>query len=387
MLHHRSAVDTAAYCIALVGPLAVCTVFLATHAQVPESETLDVSPTETAADDGAIIPTAAPVRPEAETDEAIGPETAPAVTAQGLEFALMTKDGLLLNADAPTTWGKGKIDRPVVGGDIPNFFRIELPADVEALPEETQALMGTTVDLYGAHGKVCEAKVGGFKVISEHNGDGYDLTEGLEIDGENWTVDARNGRRILRRLWNQEDRWLTATLDFDEAGCKGALFGRSADQAAPQMLTTSKHGWRKVPSSSRTAFRKHATAELEEFFTDYLASGQPPEWSSFETMYRDTLRYSVFVDGGGQPVAVRAVTGDTVSTCGDGFGGYTLRYYSLAEGYEAPEYGPLEPLAFVDADGDGKFEVIGRNDEGITLWSPDGKTIQDAYRPWIGCPC
>lgn len=388
MLQHRSAVDTAAYCIALVGPLAVCTAFLATHSHLPEAEDLDIAAVDVE-DEAAIIPMVDPVAeaPEQEVVEDEEAETAPLVTALGLEFGLMTKDGLLLNNDAPKAWSKGKIDRPVAGGEIPNFFRIELPADIDALPSETRALLGTTVDLYGARGKVCEATVAGFRVIAEHNGDGYDLTDGLEIDGEAWTVDARNGRRILRRLWNQEARWLTATLDFDEASCDGAVFGHSSNQPAPAMLTASKLGWKSVSSATRAAFRKYTSADLEEFFDEYVTGGAVPQWSSFGAMYKDTVEYSVFVDGSEKPVVVRAVAGDTISTCGDGFGGYSIRYYPLADGHDAPQHGPLEPVAFVDIDSDGRFEIIGRNDEGITLWSSEGKPIQDAFRPFMGCPC
>ncbi len=381
-------VDTAAYCTAMVGPLVVCGAFIATTQSHRAAEVLTLDTVTEAAEAAMPLPTIPSVPASKDIPVPDAPSGPAEPVAGQMDFAFVTGGQLLVHADASMAWVSAKVKTPSAGGSIGDFLAVDVPANPSLLPEHLAALIGSSVDLYGARGKVCTTTISDLRVQAERNGEEDELTVGLDVDYEEWTIDAENARVLMQRVLKQEDRWLVANAETTDGGaCKGALFGRASSLPAPLLLAASRRNWRDVPAASRSAFKRLATTTLAEDFELYLDQVSVPSWESWDTFYDDTIRYTVFVDGNGAPVLARALMGDTESTCGGDFGGQLNRYYALREGYVAPRTGPNMPVLLVDIDGDGRFEIIADDGEGRVLYDADGGHLQSGFRPYMGCPC
>jgi len=170
--------------------------------------------------------------------------------------------------------------------------------------------------------------------------------------------------------------------------CEGALFGRGSALPAPKMLTPRKGT---VARSVKDGFLANAAVELRADYETYieasdLESGESPDWAS---LVKTTYGRTVYVDGAGRPTFVYQRVGDYDSSCGDGFGDYHSDLSGLSSA--APRRVPAQrfhtaPALLIDADGDGKFEVIG-GDYDVTYYDEDGDYLYTAQRPYEGCPC
>ena len=319
----------------------------------------------------------------------------------GLAFALVHRTHVILSQAAEPDWSHGPFasagDDPLDQGYAPHLVA-RRDADVDALPADIRAALGSRVDVYGAVGKICEATLGEAEVMAAFHGEwpppGVDISSEL-LDPYREDLDVPNGivERARAEVYDTEPRWLLARLELPD-GCDGGLFVRSAHLPAP-LLWAARPG--NVQRAHRDRFLTRADAAMRDHYQAYLRSWEDTfdhtdDVPSWEELRRESYRRRVYRDGGGEARVAFQFTGDAESECGGGFGMYASELRRLRDPDAPPlvEAGVLRraPLALVDSNGDGTMELlIESHGDGIEWIDPASARSMATERPWFGCGC
>lgn len=247
--------------------------------------------------------------------------------------------------------------------------------DEQQLDLETQALFRRKFALYGAKGKLCEAKLGAARVLAHvipHFGQvqtwqaehGEPKPTHHAVAEEIWALaDAPGGRMLVAELWAE--------------GCDGALWARAADlpspavhlpvEAEPKLADEALERFRRLPGYRRLQ---------SEFSREFAGKGP---WDADERTARQVL---TFAEPGSEQryVAVTAYA----PGCGDFYGELWAIWRRVENTWELltdrSSNGPrVVPLGVFDANADGTPEVLG---DGQLLEGAAGRLVRaDSVRP------
>ena len=262
---------------------------------------------------------------------------APATGASTI-FLVVEVDGkshVVIRGEAEAAWGKGAIAGPFAG-----MHRYAMQDASAAPPAATWR--GRALAVYGADGKRCDATVGTVRLLSggsPHFGEIQGWDNEMDMgDGHVWSQAER-----ARAIFDMATPYLVGELAIT-GDCKPVI---AADAAATPKVFAHAAADPAQAEAARAAFRKlPAYKDIQTEFTG--------NWSGTAAWTA-----SPSVDVFGDYVVVSASEG---SGCGDFFGelvavfkntGGTLALVS------DPADGFLRVDAIVDADGDGKPELIG----------------------------
>jgi hypothetical protein len=292
---------------------------------------------------------------------------------------IFVRDGELVLAEGVDgqAWGRGAIR-----GTVRDEVVARRQVDMKSLPEAFGALLETSIDLYGAEGRVCSVEIDGFELIARYSGEAH------YIDEDQPTTSAER-RAILEEVFGGEDTWLTA--DYTATGdCEGALWGRAASFPEPRLLAPiDAEG---VAAAGKGLFLASSWYRgAEEVYQDYLAGlddeerAETTDWRAFT---EEHLQIAVWGDPEDETPELMSLSfGDPDSSCGEGFWENMSVSYVLDEVAALNEHAhaPL-PDAVFDLEGDGNLEFVYTYDEGVSFVDGSGVTREAAVF-WDGCPC
>ncbi len=250
------------------------------------------------------------------------------------------------------------------------------------------AWIGRAVELYGSGGKVCAGKVVDLQVVSR-------VTPHFGAV-QTWQEDGLTPQQQAEAAWEMasEGRLLVGRVDAGADACAGARWARAADAPAPtalQALAT-------VPAWLTAAALKQTRAlpgyqAITKGWRSEVADAKGGSWDLYGGA---TPTVQAFARADGTP-AVVLVTMRAGHGCGDFYGSFWAAYTVDGQALtrisdpDAPaELGMVSDDAFVavvDADGDGRWELVGKE----SLHRQDAKgvlrEVLSLPYPYYDCPC
>ncbi len=399
----RTSSDWIPYAVAMLGPLALCaTQFWRPVAQLPTPH--EPAPADCRAT--LVAPTESePLEHEdrgCASDLVCHPdhldplEIEKVAHTPAINFGFVRDGYLILSQSVDTSWGHGPLrgrEGPL-SRELHAYMYAEQDADVSAIPEEFRGADGSMVDVYGDHGKICEARLGALTVVAEFDGMPFFSEHGF-IPHDDGTLDHEQGEALRASVFKREDRWLVAQLDLPPS-CEGAVFARSASLPAP-LMWASENG---VTSKKRREdFLSAADARLRDEYDRYLDRQAiptpeldgPRDWDTFA---RSSYQRRVYRGGTGLKRVLFQSVGEAPQACDDGFGQShsetTLLRASGLEPLPTMDWLTAPPVAFLDVDRDGRLETLIYDiddRDGYMLLDVAGESIATNARPFYGCRC
>jgi len=399
----RTSSDWIPYAVAMLGPLALCaTQMLRPVELLPTPH--DPAPADCRAT--LVVPTeseplehgsnACPSDLVCHPDGVDTRIVAEVADTPAINFGFVRDGYVILSQAAATSWGRGPL-RGRAGPpsrDLHTYMYAEQDADLAAIPEEFRGADGSIVDVYGDHGKICEARLGALTVVAEFDGMPFFSEHGF-VPHDDGTLDHEQGEALRASIFKREDRWLTAQINLP-AACEGAVFARSASLPAP-LMWASEVG---VTSKKRREdFLSAAEARLRDEYERYLDTqavrapdlGGPPDWDTFA---RSSYQRRVYRGGAGLKRVLFQSVGEAPQSCGDGFDASHSKTTLLRAGDVEPlppmDWLRAPPVAFLDVDHDGRLEVLiyeVDDRDSYRLLDGAGESIATNARPYYGCRC
>ncbi|PRQ08916.1 hypothetical protein [Enhygromyxa salina] len=288
------------------------------------------------------------------------PEPAPEpepVLDGALPFVFVNANGLVFSTEAAPEWGTGRFHEPP--GDA--TFRVGKRAKLSQLPATLLAQRGRSFDLYGPNGKVCSARVGELRVISQYDGWSLDEVMGEDI-WERYEDPEDIPKRMWRdALWAREGHWLVAEIESDHS-CEGALWARDAALPAPMILRPTQRETSEGTARIATFERSDELAQTRAEYTAWY-DALPPEAREYEQTWQTMANQAPasvtsWVDGANHVRLVELDFGSDTESCGDGFAA-RITSLDLVDGDSFIDTGRYTDVtAIFDADLDGKLEYL-----------------------------
>lgn len=403
MTPSRTSSDWIPYAVAMLGPLALCAAQLmrpvellpTPHDPAPaDCPALPVSPV--GADPQAHQGNACPSDLACHPDRLDPHEVEQSDEAPSINFGFIKDRYVILNQAAAASWGRGPV-RGRAGPpskDLHAYMYAEQDADLSAIPEEFRGADGSIVDVYGDHGKICEARLGALTIVAEFDGMPFFSEHGF-VPHDDGTLDHEQGEALRASVFEREDRWLTAQLELP-ASCDGAVFARSASLPAPLMWTsevgvTSKKRREDLLSAADARLRDEYERYLDTQTVPAPGLDGPPDWDTFA---RSSYQRRVYRGGAGLKRVLFQSVGEVPQSCGDGFGESHSKTTLLRAGGLEPlptmDWLTTPPVAFLDVDRDGRLETLIYDiddRDSYTLLDVAGESIATNARPYYGCRC
>ncbi|MCA9559972.1 MAG: nuclear transport factor 2 family protein [Myxococcales bacterium] len=249
------------------------------------------------------------------------------------------------------------------------------------------AWIGRAVELYAGGRKACVGKVADVHVVSR-------VTPHFGAV-QTWQEDGLTPQQQAEAAWEMagDGRLLVARVDAKADDCKGARWARAADAPAPTTLQAmaTVPGWLATAAVAQTralpgyaAIQKGWKAEARDAKGERweLHGGATPQVQAFAADGKPTVVL----------VTMRAGYG-----CGDFFGSFWAAYTvegktltRISDPDNPTEFDFVSDDAFVavvDADGDGRWEVVRK--EGLHRQDAKG-VLREVLRlpyPYYDCPC
>ena len=338
-----------------------------------------------------------PVQPAAEPAPVAPAEPEPVVEDDRIPFAFVNAAGIVLEPEAETAWGKGRLKAHAGPGE----FRAAKAVDGVAVPQALWAQRGRSFDLYGASGKLCTVRLGDYAVLAQHDGPSlYDLIHGE--DGTDWDAfdeEAVTPRQIRRAVWERAadtKPWLVAEI-VGGPECEGALWARDASLPPPVILHPVDEGEPVLEARLAAHAESEVLAEREAEYRHFLAErpaderGFSGDWNTVAAESPATAR--AWLDAEGTPRLVELEFGADESSCGEGMD-YSIRSIDVVNpdgGFE-PYAGSVGALAIFDADLDGEWELLHESEDlsrGPDRLATESTGLMDSWyvdQIWY-CPC
>lgn len=302
---------------------------------------------------------------------AAGPDLAPApasAASVGLRapgFMFVTRGAVVLESEADAAWGTGPTRRKRV-----DEYAVEGHRDVDAskLPASLQGLSGVAVTMYGANGRVCDARLGALSLY------GY-------ASGEEVPADPGAGEDTLPSMPH-----LVAGFTATGGDCQAALWARRADLPPPAVFVAQRRVEPALVARARAASEtKAALSRMEALYAEFTASmsaqgDRAVAWPKFVTKH---LRTRAWTQQGGGRTLVMVELGDPENIRCDAYftESAALMFEVVGDGLRllGGEV-PWRPVAVFDADVDGTLEVlvVPSNGLGESLYS--GFELADEVR-------
>lgn len=274
-------------------------------------------------------------------NSASAPEPAPGSWSTSSELLPLFGGRVLLTTDARPGWAEG----PMRAGHFNQShetWTLERHVDRDALPLELRAYADMQVDLYGPTGQLCSARLSRDLFIEAHV---------LDDHGVKWDDLGLNAEATLLLL--------TEIIGPPDCIAK-ALWARDASLPAPRVL---------VPADTRTHAkllrREHRRVlesevgaklerDLDAYATDIETASYATPWAEFSVGRR-----AVWVDDTGAPQVVTLDFGSHAYAPCIWHGPTLSVVRSLAHDEDlTPGSSQPAPLAIVDADLDGRWELL-----------------------------
>lgn len=379
--------DTAAYVLALAGPMLLAAGFMANH-RCEDAADPGIRP-ETPVKLVAMpvpVPRAVAVPQEVKVPVVV----APTVREGAVGSAVLVHDGrLVFTTDVQDEWATGPVTAdPEFKDDLENVRAIRA-LDRDALNPELVSALSGSYDVYGRDGKVCTTTVNDPHLAAEYFGwESYDeLWEVWDDYDEEPSpaAIAKAVKKVRPKVWKNEERWLVAELPEE---CEGGLWARHSTLPDPELLEVT-HG---NTSESRKAFKKLLASEdmqmmqgeFEAFRADEMEEGYEEfdvPWTKFTRKTRNVHNWS---DASGE-VKVVSVESGAYEICSAFYFYDGVTYFTGGDAFEDIEFVGM-PTAVFDADGDGRYERIVTGEYGVTLTDGHGD-VRSAEVYLQGCPC
>lgn len=293
---------------------------------------------------------------------------APVIDAGGLYVVLATR--------VDPAWSEGE---PRLLVDAPPMVAARSIVD-ERVPDALRRLRGRALQLHGATGPTCTATIGALhelRRVRPHFGS-VQHWNGFE------TGVAQPRDVIARELWpmGEGGALLVGTLTTS-GDCRGSSWARASDAPPPAILaevaTDPAHAAEALRLLRETDVHRALQRDHDEL--EDVARGVP--WDEGGTR---TVR--TFVD----PTGARAIVTVTVVVnegC-ESFGGRAWAAFEVRDGAlqlrTASADVAHEPLAAVDADGDGTIELV--TADGVLRWTDDRYALTPVITPRdLDCGC
>ncbi len=294
---------------------------------------------------------------------------------------------LVVDAGAPYLLLSTEVDEALGRGPLTLTSRAR-PAsaargvDPAGLPEPLRALIGAQVEAYDARSRVCTGNVGApvivhrvvphFSTVQHWDGDlGGSPSSDPEIAADVWELGSSGAI-------------LAAPLEGED--CERALWARLPADEHPRLFTQSLAEGR-AQVAALSAFRRlPAHAAIQRDFRSY-GRGHTGDWDSYGSAQPMAIRW-IEPGMGRELVTVTARVG---TDCADFNGAMWSVFEASSEELtpltdpEAPGF--YQPRAILDADGDGRVEIV--IEDGLLTRSAEGgfARVLDVSPPYLDCDC
>ncbi len=259
------------------------------------------------------------------------------------QAALVLGRRVVLSAETREEWASGK--PRAEPSPQASSVRVAHDVAVAKLPAELRAWVGRELQLVGAKGVLCKAKVARLELIGR--------VDGLESSS-------------LEDQWANASRLLVGVLSLPK-GCGGALFARAASLPAPRVFPAEAPD-AALQRAALAAFRAlpaytKLQADYRRWQKKHAPSSKAARWEEADgklTVLRASSPALVSVS------ASAWVSGDK-GGCQDAFRASLFALFEVAPGGAAPRLSlrsrpsagiSLTPLAASDLDGDGRLELL-----------------------------
>ncbi|UJR79823.1 nuclear transport factor 2 family protein [Sandaracinus amylolyticus] len=252
----------------------------------------------------------------------------------------------------------------------------------ERVPDALRRLRGRALQLHGATGPTCTATIGALhevRRVHPHFGS-VQHWNGFE------TGVAQPRDVIARELWPMGEGGALLVGALTTSGdCRGSIWARASDAPAPTILaevaTDPAHAAEALRLLRGTDVHRALQRDHDDF--EDVARGVPWDEDGDATRTVRTFRDAT---GARAVVTIAVVVRDQCAT----FGGRAWAAFDVRDGAlqlrTARADVAHEPLAAVDADGDGSIELV--TADGVLRWTGDGYELTRAITPRdLDCGC
>jgi hypothetical protein len=307
------------------------------------------------------------VAPERSEPPAASHDTMPVVVeaeqaapspAKAMAFAFVVevdqRRHVVLTATAERSWGRGSA-RPLVPRPDAEVA-VGMPVDVGRLPESLALQLQREVDVYDVDATRCTSRLGDPLLVAQF-GEGLDELGLPRRDEHTDALINYSPLRIAGAVWETQPIWLVAPLEHD---CVG-VWARDAELPAPNVLRRSQQP-NPIADAYVAAF--HASSIVPDLRAGYErdSAGDPNATPWPRLMAERAAEVSSWLDVDAQVRFLALEYGYLGSHSCEG-PDYTLGYAEIVRVATATDFVPLEhtptdPLAILDVDLDGAFEMV-----------------------------
>ena len=304
----------------------------------------------------------------------------------------MSEGRVVLSAEAERSWAQG----PLTTFDSPSRLAAAKQANPDALPPELLALSAREFDLYDGTGKRCTTHLHDLRVVAEYGSWNVEDILGEDVWERYEEYDDIPERLIRAGVWDSPEvsAWLLAEVDSD---CEGALWARDAALDTPILLTLDEDP---SPLGRERVAAFHRSEQLAEIRTAYLAYlaeyaeyAEPedlaaePGWLEHVAAYPASA--STWRDSAQRVRYLEFEFGDMGEGCGYGFDSSIAELARVDGGARVESEHAPGAVAVFDADLDGKFEFLYREDSSTMNVSSESEALElwlEREGGW-DCPC